>query len=247
MIYYINAFAQDTYALHITVARVHELDPDAIVYIASDAAAPVLEPIAKAHTITTQYPRGGNLRGTACIHGMLDHMQAILAKHDARYIVKLDADTYLNSIDWLRPETYDSATDLIFLEGYAAFSESGDCYAISATAIRAVLDGLTARSTEAAAHGLYHENLPEDTTIVNLTLRAGLPVRAIPFYLRQHSGVNCDFPDASTLAAAVIHCGEPLTNGQRAPREFVFFRLQTVWHLTHPTGTPIPGITPAAN
>ena len=51
--------------------------------------------------ITTHFDRKGNLNGYECIEGMFNEYRKILEKFDYDYLIKLDSDCVLNSLDYI--------------------------------------------------------------------------------------------------------------------------------------------------
>ena len=86
------------------VERLRRLCPDDRIrlVIADDAAAPLPEtPQGADERLTTTFPRNGNLNGIACIRGLLD-TYAAAALEDDDWVVKMDSDTYLCHLEWIR-------------------------------------------------------------------------------------------------------------------------------------------------
>ncbi len=236
MLYYIHAYDKDAPLLALCLARLRELDPAARVIIANDPAHPIpAEQLPRASYCTTPaYPLGGNLNGPAMISGMLQALIAAMEQHHERHIVKMDADAWLNSIDWLReghltPEGRPEP-DYIGLESARPLTAAGDCYRISLYAARAALRGLHARRWYTHAHH------PEDQIILGLILRAQLPVLTIPHTEGHHAGLHDDLPGERHARAWLVHCGEPCTDGTRAPRDFALLRMRLMAAL-QPTST----------
>ena len=51
--------------------------------------------------ISTKFDRKGNLNGFECIDGMFKEYKNLIEKHDFDYIIKLDSDCCLNSLDYV--------------------------------------------------------------------------------------------------------------------------------------------------
>lgn len=234
MLYLINSFAPDTESLHICVNRVKSLDKNAIVVVLNDGNNPVKKMPRGVLNVVTGYNRGGNLRGTECVHGQLLSMQKVLELNEnEKFLVKLDCDTWLNSIDWLSIGTWagefdGEEPDLIVQERSDPYSISGDCYRLSRNAVASCLQALEKRIKEANVHGVENEDLPEDVTICHLCSFGGLRCKHIPYYFNNHVGMHEWLPTERELNADVVHCGEGTYEGRRATRDFVLLRMRVL-------------------
>lgn len=217
MIYYINSYSDDAEMLALCTARVRELDPAAIIYIANDPQQPVTELPEGCKEYRDTTPRQGNLNGIDFIRAQLQGMLNVMEQEDAEHVVKLDADAWLNSVAWLEG---DPALDLVFLERMEPLKVNGTCYRVSRSGARILLDALKNRAWPECFH------YPEDNTIYMLGLRGGLDVAAVPYSDGHNAGMHEDLPTQRHADAWCVHCGEPLPSGNRCPREMALLRMR---------------------
>ena len=113
------------------VPRLRELNPnDTIdIYVRDDATAPMSKAPDGVDYKQTTFNRCGNLNGLDCVEGMAGEYSAIIEAGGYDWLVKLDCDTYLNSLDWLRDNDPERTTHVgtVTISNYAA----GACYAVS--------------------------------------------------------------------------------------------------------------------
>jgi hypothetical protein len=131
-------------------ARGHEV----AVWVADDAASPLRpEDVPEGvRYLRTEFERGGNLNGAACVAGMADVYRCIMAAGEYRWLVKLDCDTWLNSLAWLEgvDDTRHSIVGTVHVRDYV----SGACYALSRCAVEVLVAALrTPKWRGAAARG----------------------------------------------------------------------------------------------
>ncbi len=230
MLYYMHSCEADAALLTICLPRIKELDADAHVILAVDPAHPIPKSLLPPHdwveVISPPYPLGGNLNGEAMVTGMLATLIRAMEHYEERYVVKLDSDCWLNSVDWLRPghltPTGTPEPDYIGLERADPLTAAGDCYRLSLYAARAALKGMLSRVWPKNA------KLPEDRTILELVLRSRLPVLTVPYSEGRHRGMHAALPGDVERRAWVVHCGESCVGGGRAPRDFVQLRMRTL-------------------
>lgn len=86
-----------------SVARLRNLRPDveSDVYIFDDGASPMDAPPDGVVYTQTHWNRRGNLNGVENLYAMLATYQAVAAKADYDFILKVDCDTYINDWAWL--------------------------------------------------------------------------------------------------------------------------------------------------
>lgn len=160
------------------VERLRRLCPDDRIrlVIADDAAAPLPEtPQGADARLTTNFPRNGNLNGIACIRGLLD-AYAAAALEDDDWVVKMDSDTYLCHLEWLR----DREVGHVYCNNSIAFRIFGSSYAltpVTAKAARAIADR---QDIEARINQWYG---PEDVCISVLCRMTGNGWHMIPCHL----------------------------------------------------------------
>lgn len=219
MIYYINAYKPDTAMLALCVSRVRELDPESVVYIANDPQNPVTELPQGCREYNDLTPRQGNLNGMVFLRSQLANFIRIMEESDADFIIKMDADAWLNSTEWLAD--YPEA-DLLFLERQEPLKVNGTCYRVSRMAARQLLAAIEGREWPAFFH------YPEDNTTYMLALRSGLSVAAIPYTEGYNIGYHEELPSMKHATAWCVHCGEPLPGGNRCPREMALLRMRVL-------------------
>lgn len=141
-------------------------------YVLDDASAPLDMPPSGVRYWRTGFPRGGNLNGLPCIMGMVDEYAAILNMGKYDWLVKVDCDTFINSLDWLRGlsprETAFAGT--IHVNDHC----SGACYAVS----RAGVDVLQERLQCPSWQGKAARGHCEDKVIYHMSRLSGLNVCA---------------------------------------------------------------------
>lgn len=222
MIYCIFTYKDDAELVQLCVERVREVDPEAVVYVADDAAAPVPRAVACSRYIRTRFARGGNLNGLEAVCGVLDTLRWCMADAGADYIVKLDADTWVNSVEWLA----DGVEDYIACEKCEPWRIAGNCYRISRWAVAGALRYITERTARGEWPASWH--FPEDMTIYDTVRTLRLPHRLVPYTAGVARGYHDELPLPEVeRRAAVLHCGEPV-GGQRAARAHVLLRMRVV-------------------
>lgn len=210
--------------LAVSISRLMEVDPDATIFIANDARDRASVP-AGCREAVTHYERGGTGMGLAAVEGEILTMQHILSSTGENYCVKLDSDVWINSVDELRVEQ--SNADFLGLETANMLLPTGCAYRLSKLGADTVLNDLRKRWEDGAWNpaAAYSENL----TIFHLAcLSPKLSVELIPYHLGKLVGMHDDGNIDRALKAAVVHCGERLSNGQRAAREHVFCRMALI-------------------
>ena len=143
------------------------------VYLLDDVKAP-LEVVPPGVVYKrTSFERGGNLNGLECIVGMVDEYERILRVGGHEWLVKVDCDTFLNSLDWLRGL---SCREVAF-SGTIHVNDhcSGACYAVS----RAGVECLQTRLQEPSWRGKAARGFCEDKVIYHMSRLSGLDVLAL--------------------------------------------------------------------
>ncbi len=248
MLYYTHTYAPDALLLHLCLTRLRELDPEAMVIIANDPGNPVPDALLPwgcpwVEIIPTPYPLGGNLNGAPMIAGMLATLIWAMQRHSTCHIVKIDCDTWLNYISWLRPGRLapegQPEPDYIGLEGHNPLTATGDIYRLSRYAAREALGMLQTREIDPRDH------LPEDRTILELVLRARAHVLTVPYTQGRHIGMHDKPPGDAERAAWVVHCGEPCRDGARCPRDMALLRMRLLAAACCPPDSPCrAGLSP---
>lgn len=145
----------DTLCLNVCVATIRECVPHAKIAIFDDANNPVgLENCPPGCLyFQTKFNRGGNLKGIECLNGIITCFQMAAQHTGSRFVVKIDADTYIKNLSYLLEGKN------FMLEGFNMYYGSGCCYK------------LDVRNLETIRHYLNTKNhydpaaLPEDWTI----------------------------------------------------------------------------------
>jgi len=141
-------------------------------YVLDDASAPLDMPPHGARYWRTSFDRGGNLNGLPCIMGMVDEFEAIMRGGAHDWLLKVDCDTFVNNLDWLRGlrprETAFAGT--IHVNEHC----SGACYAVS----REGVEVLHARLQCPSWQGKAARGYCEDKVLFHMSRLSGLNVHA---------------------------------------------------------------------
>lgn len=145
----------DTLSLNVCIATIRESVPNAKIAIFDDANNPVGSDYCPPGCLyfQTKFNRGGNLKGLECLNGIITCFQMASQYTGARFVVKIDADTYIKDLSGLLEGKN------FMLEGFNMYYGSGCCYK------------LDVRNLETIRHYLNTKNhydpdkLPEDWTI----------------------------------------------------------------------------------
>lgn len=205
MLYCIFCYRDDEPLLALCAERLQQLDPAAHIYAISDASAPVRKVPEGVQLRETNFPRGGSLNGLPCVAGMLSVFRELLENEGAGYLVKLDADTWVNDLPgW----DEDDGVGYLGFERWQAFQPGGHCYRLSRAAVARMCELFEERSQAKLwpPHTLYRE----DHILYGLATAAGVPQRLVPFMLGHSVGMQDGPPGAHAAchAAHVVHCGE---------------------------------------
>lgn len=224
MVYLIFAYDKDAAMLHMCVEQLRRVDKDAQIYVASDANAPIKTvPDGTVHFLT-RFERGGNLNGLSAVLGTLDTMRWVMQETANDYVVKIDPDTWFNSVDWLK----EGVDDYLALEAAEPFYPGGNAYRVSRWAVDGVLRYVRGRIDRGEWPVRWH--YPEDRTILNSVRALRLSHRLLPYSSGMTTGYHDELPLPERVrAAAVVHCGEPTPAG-RASREHVTLRMKILKH-----------------
>lgn len=228
MLYCIFAYRDDEALLTLCAERVRQVDPAARIFVISDAAAPVRHVPEGVELRESSFPRGGSLNGLPCIAGMLATFRELMDATGERYILKLDADTWLNRV----PSGWEADDGIGYrgLERWQVCQPCGNCYRLSREAVEAVCEVFDARS--AARQWPPRAIYREDHVIFGLCCLAGVGVHLVPFTAGEAVGMTDGPPGshAACHAAAVVHCGEhcgytPQGQAIRPTRAHVLMRM----------------------
>lgn len=230
MLYCCFTHSPDAALLAISARRILALDHEAVIVAASDAAAPIpqdLLPDGVLHR-ETSFPRSGNLNGLDCIAGMVAFMADLCQEFEADHIVKFDADLWANNLAAFLTSTDSTSYDYLATERWHFAQPAGYIYRISSRLLERLLAEIPSRR---AANLFPPDNkYPEDQTIYALALQCRAEAALIPYTSGASTGVTDCSPEqlAAALAADVVHAGEPMPDGSRAPRLLVLGRLATL-------------------
>lgn len=225
MIYCIFCYKNDAELVPMCVERVKELDPEAVIYLADDAAAPMPDSVTPegCRYFRTQFRRGGNLNGLEAVAGVLDTLRWCLEDSGERWVVKLDCDTWLNSVEWLKK----GGDEYLAAEPCRPFTPAGNCYRMRKHAVVAALDYIRMRTQAGTWPSAWH--YPEDRTIWEVVRELRLSHRLEPYATGLTRGYHDEVPVPDAVRqAAVVHCGEPLASGGRVHRAHVALRMRVV-------------------
>lgn len=115
--------------------------------------------------VSTDFPRGQNLRGIDCVSGMLQVYDRILKKTGASHLVKLDSDTILNGSKFIRLAVQKDYR--LFGWGSPEHQFHGNAYVISK---RHVTDLLGFISKWKGLPGFDNRSVPEDLSIFHMAI-----------------------------------------------------------------------------
>lgn len=227
--------APDGPLFHLAASRILELDPDATIVAVTEDASPLPPACLPPGVIqrSSTFDRAGNLNGLACIEGMLRTMADLCLEFDSTHIVKFDADLWANNLKPFLSSTDSTAYDYLATERWHFAQPAGYIYRLSSRLCERLLAEIESRR----AAGLFPPNnkYPEDQTIYALALQVRAAAALIPFTSGASTGLTDCSPEqiATALAADVVHAGEPLPDGSRAPRLTVLGRLYTISTYAH--------------
>ena len=230
MLYISFTHAPDGPLFHLAASRILELDPDATIVAVTEAASPLPPACLPPGVIqrSSSFDRAGNLNGLDCIAGMLRTMADLCLEFDSTHIVKFDADLWANNLKSFLSSTDSTAYDYLATERWHFAQPAGYIYRLSSRLCERLLAEIGSRQSA----NLFPPNnkYPEDQTIYALALQCRAAAALIPFTSGASTGLTDCSPDqlATTLAADVVHAGEPLPDGTRAPRLTVLGRLYTI-------------------
>ena len=205
MLYCIFTYSEDSPLLALCAARLQQVDAEAKIYAISDAAAPLKSAPPGVELRETRFPRGGTLNGLPCVAGMLSVFRELMEQESAEYIVKLDADTWVNALPgWAE----DDGLGYLGFERWQVYQPAGHCYRLSRAAVARMCEIFEERTRARLwpPQAYYRE----DHTIYGLATAAHVPQRLIPFMLGHSTGMVDGPPGAHAAchAAHVVHCGE---------------------------------------
>lgn len=235
MLYACFTHAPDGPLFHMAASRILALDPDATIIAVTEEASPLPPACLPPGVLqrSSSFDRSGNLNGLACIEGMLRTMADLCLEFDSTHIVKFDADLWANNLKPFLSSTDSTAYDYLATERWHFAQPAGYIYRLSSRLCERLLAEIASRRSA----NLFPPNnkYPEDQTIYALALQVRASAALIPFTSGASTGLTDCSPDqiATALAAAVVHCGEPLPDGSRAPRLTVLGRMSTISTYAH--------------
>ena len=230
MLYVSFTHAPDGPLFHLAASRILQLDPDATIVAVTEEASPLPESCLPPGVIqrTSTFSRNGNLNGLDCISGMLQTMADLCLEFDCFHVIKFDADLWANNLKPFISSTHSDAYDYLATERWHFGQPAGYIYRVSSRLCERLLAEIQARKNA----GLFppDNKFPEDQTIYTLALQCRAAAALIPFTSGASTGVTDCSPDQleKALAADVVHAGEPMPDGSRAPRLTVLGRLYTL-------------------
>ena len=145
-------------------------------YVLEDAAAPLGElgmPSGCCRRWQTSWARCGNLNGLECIVGMVDEYNSIFEQHAHEWLLKVDCDTFVNSLDWLEGLSSKEVAfaGTVHVRDYC----SGACYAVS----REGAEWLQARLLERSWRDKAERGYCEDRVLCSMCRLSGMKVHAL--------------------------------------------------------------------
>ena len=193
------------------VKRLREKNPDDVfdVMVCDDAAAPMGRDAVPdwVEYVQTDFDRRGNLNGLECVQGMLQVYAGLVERGGYDWVIKMDSDTYINSLEWLREVDARSTAHVgtCYREDYG----SGSCYALSAAGIA----GLQVLMAEEAVQRRVDIAKCEDRVFCRLSRMTGLAVdcrcneqnEIVPRMLYQ-DWLVAEFAPLELLAGAAAVC-----------------------------------------
>ena len=225
MLFITFCYAADADMLRMSAARIHELDPAAVIYAVNDPAAPIRESIPGVTFLPCNFERGGNLNGLKAVAGELTCFEYLLRQTGAEYVCKFDCDLWAND---LAPflATGPGAPEYLSVERSEPFKPSGLIYRLSRHMVRELVHRFNARTRAEQWPSTYH--YPEDITIYSLAQQTRLRCELIPYTTGYTAGMRDGGPGANghCYRAGVVHCGEPLPDGRRVSREHATLRMR---------------------
>lgn len=123
------------------------------ILIADDAENPLHYP-PQTDYVQTTFQRQGNLNGRECVAGQIKLMKGLVEEYDPDYVIKLDCDTVINSLEWIDADAAMTGWKLHANMDYCF----GMCYAIHPAA----LDEMSEWTQDENKMTLLAHNVPED-------------------------------------------------------------------------------------
>lgn len=244
MIYTYFCAKEDEALLAVSVVRLRQVAPAATILVAVDN-----DPARRAEVpqgchavplcgIERVPARPGSPAVAFSLHAvtcMLGFMQTAMETYGATHCLKLDADMYVNDLRLLQPgDTVAPGLpepDFVAPEAARPLLPGPGCFRISLYAVRWCLKYIRqGYRMHRWQPGPYAENV----FLYHLMAQSRMPLHLIPFatgYLAGYTQTAGGIPSA-VRTAGLIHCGEPLTSGHRAPRETVLTRMLLLSMLT---------------
>ena len=237
MIYTYFCSKEDEALLAVSVERLRQVTPAATILVAVDNdPARRAEVPAGCHAVPLcgieRVPaRPGSPAVAFSLHSvtcMLGFMQTAMETYGATQCLKLDADMWVNDLRLLLPgDTVAPGLpepDFVAPEAARPLLPGPGCFRISLYAcrwaLRYIRQGYRMHRWQP---GPYAENV----FLYHLMAQSRMPLHLIPFvtgYLAGYAQTVTGIP-AAVRTAGLIHCGEPLADGSRAPRDTVLTRM----------------------
>ncbi len=236
MFYLYFCSKEDEANLAVSVARLREIEPCARVFVGVDndpaRRAQVPQGCHAVPIVLHRVPARSGLPAVAfdlhSVTAMLGLMQTIMETYGETHILKLDADMFCNDLRLLLPgETVAPGLpepDFVAPEAARPLLPGPGCFRISLYAVRWCLKYIRqGHIIHRWPAGPYAENI----FLYHLMAQSRMSLHLIPFatgYLAGYTQTAAGIPEP-VRTAGLIHCGEPLTSGTRAPREVVLARM----------------------
>lgn len=236
MLYLYFCSKEDEASLAISVARLREIEPCARIFVAVDNdlahRAQVPQGCHAVPVVLHRVPARNGLPAAAfdlhSVTSMLGLMQTIMETYGATHIIKLDADMFCNDLRPLLPGSTvaegEPEPDFVAPEAARPLLPGPGCFRISLYAARWCIKYIRqGHSIHRWPAGPYAENI----FLYHLMAQSRMPLHLIPYatgYLAGYTPTAAGVPE-TVRTAGLVHCGEPLANGSRAPRETVLTRM----------------------
>lgn len=243
MFYLYFCSKEDEAALAVSVARLKKIEPCARVFVAVDnelaRRAHVPQGCHAVPVVLHRVPTRPGLPAIAfdlqSVRQMLGLMQTIMETYGFTHCIKLDADMFCNDMRLLLPgETVAPGLpepDFVAPEAARPLLPGPGCFRVSLYAVRWCLEYIRRGYT---IHRWPDVPYAENLFIYHLLAQSRMPLHLIPYvtgYLAGYTQTATGIPEP-VRTAGLIHCGEPLTDGTRAPRELVLTRMLALRAVT---------------
>lgn len=229
------AHRDDAELLAVSVARLRQVVPGARVVVAVERSAPARVPdgCEVAEVELRRVRPGARVPALAfdldSMAQMLQVMEAAMVRHGVQHCVKLDADMWVNGLEGLlAPVTVPSGlpeADFLAPEAWRPMIPGPGVFRISIWGCRECLRQVVAgarmerwpRGMGFAENVFFYHLLGCSHCVVRLVTRGS---GCLAGFVQSAQGV----PEV-VRQAGLVHCGEPMADGSRAPRELVLTRM----------------------